>query len=97
MRLTTENYEITPRDKILDPRNTHEKKAYIHKIPTRKHFGPRNKHDKNFRIQEISMRKNLWPTKYQRRHDDTRPTRITMTSDTQSLVHSLSPNIDDLI
>ena len=36
MRPTTENYEITPPEKILDPRNTHEKKSWTHKIPTRK-------------------------------------------------------------
>ena len=30
-----------PREKILDPRNTHEKKFRTYEIPTRRNFGPR--------------------------------------------------------
>ena len=30
-----------PREKILDPRNTHEKKFTTYEIPTRRNFGPR--------------------------------------------------------
>ena len=29
-----------PREKIWDPRNTHEKKIGTHEIPTRRNFGP---------------------------------------------------------
>ena len=29
-----------PQVKIVDPRNTHKKKFWIHEIPTRKYFGP---------------------------------------------------------
>ena len=49
-----------PREKILDPQNTHEKKTETHEKPTRKIFGPtkyprekfpdpQNTHEKNFR------------------------------------------------
>ena len=29
-----------PREKILDPQNTHKNKFWTHKTPTRKNFGP---------------------------------------------------------
>ena len=66
MRPTTENYEtlkiveINPQEKILDPRNTHEKKTGIMKYPR-----------ETFETDEISTRKNFGPTKYPRRHDET--------------------------
>ena len=49
MQPTTKNYEINhenfgptkyPREKIVDPRNTHEKKLCSHEIPARKNLGP---------------------------------------------------------
>ena len=65
-----------PREKIWDPRNTHEKKFGTHEIPTRKNLGPtkyrrekiwdpRNTYKKKFGILEI-------PTKA-RRHNATNP------------------------
>ena len=37
-----QNFRLTKdsREKILDPRNNHEKKFCNHEIPTRKNFGP---------------------------------------------------------
>ena len=71
-----------PREKILDPRNTHKKKYWTHEIPTRKNLRPTkyprenildppNAHEKNFRTK--------------RRHDATRPT---MVRDPRNLAHS---------
>ena len=71
-----------PPQKILDPRNTHEKKVCTHEIPTRKMFVPtkfprkkvsdsRNSKKKKFGTHEISTTKKFWPTKYPQRHDDT--------------------------
>ena len=66
-----------PRNKISDPRNTHEKKFWTNKIPTRKNFGvtkyirekildPQNIHKKKFWSHKIAMRKKFEPTKYSR-------------------------------
>ena len=50
-----------PREKILIPQNTKEKKSWTHEIPTRKKFG----------THEIYTKKKFEPTKYPPRHDDT--------------------------
>ena len=75
-----------PREKILDPRNTHEKKFRTHEIPTRKNLDPWNTHKKKFWTHQLPTRKNLGPSKYPREknfrptkarwHDSTRPTNI---------------------
>ena len=66
------NHELA-REKILDPRITHEKRSWIHKIPTGEKFrptkyprekvsDPRNTHEKKFRIHQIPRRKTFGPT-----------------------------------
>ena len=52
-----------PREKIVDPQNTHEKKTETHETPTRKIFGPTNTHEKSFRTHKIPTRKIFGPTK----------------------------------
>ena len=95
IRPTTENYKIShmredfgltkyPREKVLDPQNTQEKKPWTHEIPTRKNLGPtkypreniwdpRKTHEKKFGTHKIPTRKILGPTKA-RWHGATRPT-----------------------
>ena len=52
------------REKISDPQNTHEKKSWTHKIPTRKNFEPmKYPHDNKFWIHNIPTRKSLGPSK----------------------------------
>ena len=60
-----------PREKIWDPRNTHEKRFGTHEILTRKNWDSRNTLDKKFGTHEIPTKKNLEPTKYPRSHDGT--------------------------
>ena len=66
------NHELA-HEKILDPRITHEKRSWIHKIPTGEKFrptkyprekvsDPRNTHEKKFRIHQIPRRKTFGPT-----------------------------------
>ena len=70
-------------------RKTHEKKFWIHKIPTRKNLGPskyppekllnpQNTHEQQCRTCEIPTKKNLGPTKAQwhEAHDGTIATEI---------------------
>ena len=72
---------LNPREKNLNPQNTHEKNFWTHEIPTRKTFGPtkyprekiwepRNIHEKILSNHEI-------PTKAQW-HDGTRPTKLSI-------------------
>ena len=90
-----------PREKILDPWNTHEKIASTHNI--RKNFGatkylpeknsdPRNIHEKIFRTHKMPKTKYFRPTKYPTRHEGkrsgTRPTRSAMACDPRNLTHS---------
>ena len=51
------NYQ---REKILDPRNTHEKNFWTHEISTRKNFEPTRRPREKFRTHEITTRINLW-------------------------------------
>ena len=50
---TTKHFRPNPREKISDPRNTHEKKLWTHEIPTRKKIGPQNTLEKKFRTHQI--------------------------------------------
>ena len=70
-----------PREKILDPRNTHEKKLGPTKYPGESFLGPRNTHEQKFWAHEI-------PTKARWR-DGTKPTRPMMTHDPRILAQSL--------
>ena len=58
-----------PREKILDPRNTHEKKLGPTKYPGESFLGPRNTHEQKFWPHEIPTSRNFGLTKYPRRHD----------------------------
>ena len=71
-----------PQEKILDTRNTHEKKFETHEIPTRKKLGHtiyprekiwdlRNTHKKNFRTHEDTMAR--WYETHET-HNGRRPT-----------------------
>ena len=86
-----------PREKNLDPRNTHEIKIQTHKIPTRKNLRPteqplekiwdaQSTHEKKFWTHKIPTR-NFRPAKA-RWHGATGPTRPTMTQHPQNLAHS---------
>ena len=65
-----------PWEKMLDPRNTHEKKfetqnihqkkSWTHEISMRKILHPRNTHQNKFGTHELSTIKKLRPTKYPR-------------------------------
>ena len=55
-----------PREKILDPRNTHKETFWTHKVPTIKTFGPTKYPRKNFPTHEVLMREKFGPTKYPR-------------------------------
>ena len=92
MQPATENLCITKsttRKKIVPTKYPREK-LWTHKVPTRKKFGPtnthekildpRNTHEKKFWAQEI--------TTSARWHDGIRPTRPTITRDSQNLTHS---------
>ena len=52
-----ENFGPTkyPREKILDPRNTQEKKFETHEIPMRKYFRPTKYPREKFRTHEGTM------------------------------------------
>ena len=79
-----------PREKILNPQNTNEKKCWKNEIPTRKHLGstkcprekvsdPRNTHERKFWTYKIPTRKNFGLTmtrwhKTLETHDGTRLT-----------------------
>ena len=100
MRPTTKNYEITLtnfgptkylQEKIVDPRNTHEKNLYTHEIFRRNNLGrtryprkeildSRNSHEKKISTHEI-------PTKA-RWHNGTRLTRPAVTRDPRNLTHT---------
>ena len=84
-----------PREKILDQRNTHEKKFRTHEIPTGKKLRPTKYPRQKFETHKIPTGKYFGPTKYprgkfsdQRRHDGTRYTRTTMAQDSRNLAHS---------
>ena len=87
-----------PREKILNPRNTHDEKSWTHEIQPRKNRGhtkaskklgtTKYTHEKIFWTHEIPTRKSFEPTKYPRRHHGTRPTRPTMARDPRNLAHS---------
>ena len=75
MQPKTENLWTTKyqRQKILDPRNTPEKKIWTHEIPGEKLLDPRNNQEKNFwtherpsRFTKYPLEKNFLPTKYPR-------------------------------
>ena len=53
-----------PRERILDPQNTYEKKFCTHEIPTRKNFRPSKYPREKFGPHQIPTRKNFGPTKY---------------------------------
>ena len=49
-----------PREKILDPRNTHEDKFCTHEIPMgKKNLGPRNTYENKFWTHEMPKKKRL--------------------------------------
>ena len=73
-----------PREKILDPRNTHEKNLGPTKYPREKMWGSRNTHNKIFWTHRIPRRKIFEPTKAQW-HDGTRPA---IARDPRNLAHS---------
>ena len=88
-------YETSAR-RILDPRNSHEKKIWTHEIPTKNNFrptkypgeeiwNPRNTCEKKHWTHEISTRKNYGTTKAWW-YDGTRPT---MARDPRNLAHSV--------
>ena len=78
-----------PREKRLYPRNTHkksfrptkfpQKRVWIHKAPARK----------KIRTHEIPMIKTFVSTKYRRRHNGTRPMRLTMAHNARNLAHPI--------
>ena len=89
-KFSGENFRPTkyPRVKIVDPRNTHDRKLWTHEILTRKNLGPtkyprenilnsRNAHEKNIQAHEIATMAQ-W-------HDRTRPK---MAHDPQNLTYS---------
>ena len=81
MQPKTENLWTTkyPRQKILDPRNTPEKKIWTHEITRRKTFGPRKTLEKNFGFTKYPLEKNLDPRNNQEKNFWTheRPSRFT--------------------
>ena len=87
-----ENFEPTKyrREKIGDPRNTHEKKLGTHQLPKGKKCG----------THELPTRKTFGthelPTRV-RWHDSTRPTRPTMARDPPNLAHSLSSVLENTV
>lgn len=83
--------------KILDSRNTHEKKFCTHEILTRKYFWQTNTHEKNFRTHKILTRKHSRPAKV-RWHDDTRSTEFNilvqnLICQEKSLIKNYTPSI----
>ena len=76
-----------PREKLLDLRNTHEKKCSTHEVP-------------NFCTHEVPTRKNFGPTKYPWRHDSImapRPTGPTTPHDSLNLAHSLLYSYNSIV
>ena len=76
MRPTTKIYEIAhkrrnfeptkyPREKTLDPRNTHEKKFGTHEIPTRKTLGPTKYPQRHDRAMALDPRDPRWHTNHE--------------------------------
>ena len=59
-----------PKRKIVDPRNTHEKKFGPENYPGKKNWNPQNTHEKKLWTNEIPTRKIFGSTKYPRMHDD---------------------------
>lgn len=81
-----------PREKILDPPNTHEKKYWTHELTTRGTFAPmKYPREKVLEPQRI-YEKNFW-THEARWQDGTRPTRRTMVRDPQSSSLSKSTSV----
>ena len=52
-----------PREKIVDPQNTHEKKTDTHETPTRKIFGPTKYPREKFPDPQNTHEKNFWTHK----------------------------------
>ena len=89
-----------PREKILNPPNTHEEKFGTHEMPARKNWGstkyqqekiydPRNTHEKNSGLTKYPQEKigdPRLPTKTQWHHG-TRPTRPTIAHDPLNMSH----------
>ena len=99
-----------PTEKSLNLEITHEKKNWIHEIPTRKYCGPikysrekvsdpRNSHEKKSWTPKIPTLKNFRPMKYPRRHDSTIgtvPRRPTMPCDPPNLALSLQTSLREI-
>ena len=88
---TRKNFRATKysREKILNLRNTHERKSWTYEIPTRKILNPRNTQEKKFWTHETATRKKFIPTKT-RWYDGTRPRRPNIARDGRNLKHSFS-------
>ena len=76
LRPTVEIYEILhtrgnfgptkyPREKTLDPRNTHEKKFGTHEIPTRKNLDPTKYPQSHDGIMALDPRDPRWNTNHE--------------------------------
>ena len=52
-----------PREKIVEPQNTHEKKTETHETPTRKIFGPTKYPREKFPDPQNTHEKNFWTHK----------------------------------
>ena len=83
---TKKNIWVTKyqREKIFDPRNTHEKIFWTHEIPARKSFG----HMKYQRDNILDPRKTHEGTitQWRKTHDDTRLTKFSTLESTQELL-----------
>ena len=88
---TRKNFRATKysREKILNLRNTHERKSWAYKISTRKILNPRNTQEKKFRTHETATRKKFIAMKT-RWYDGTRPRLTTIARDAQNSKHSFS-------
>ena len=75
--------------KTFVPTKYPQKKFQAYKIPTKKSLNTQSTREKKIRTHEIPMIKTFVSTKYRRRHNGTRPMRLTMAHNARNLAHPI--------